>query len=104
MIGYLSGNSYNRGFPHYVRKFNAAFLALPAMPGTRLPKASPDTKVVVREITTREHGAFYAVVNTGMAEKKTVTLSLLRAARGEVCLFGIFIGPGFARRITRTRF
>ena len=32
MIGYLVGNNFERGFPMYVRDFNANFLALPALP------------------------------------------------------------------------
>ena len=34
MIGYLVGSNYGRGFPGYVRDFNANFLALPALPST----------------------------------------------------------------------
>ena len=76
MIGYLSGNSYSRGFPRYVRNFNAAFLALPALPSKRLPDASPDPDVVVREIRTEEHGSYYAVVNTAMTEINALPISL----------------------------
>jgi hypothetical protein len=47
-IGYLNGNTMVRGFPQYVRAFNAAFLALPALPSKVLGNASSDPEVVVR--------------------------------------------------------
>ena len=75
-IGYLMGNSYARGFPEYVRAFNAAFLALPALPSTVAKDASPDPEVVVRVIKTPKHGTYLAIVNTGFAEKKDVALTL----------------------------
>ena len=36
MLGYLLGGNFGRGFPQYVREFNANFLALPALPSERL--------------------------------------------------------------------
>ncbi len=51
-LGSLTGNTNNRGFPRYVRRFHAAFLALPALPSRVLPKAASDPEVVVRAITT----------------------------------------------------
>lgn len=63
-IGYLSGNSYNRGFAQHVRQFNANFLALPALPSRRLENAASDAAVVVREIATEKHGKWLAIVNT----------------------------------------
>lgn len=65
-IGYLSGNSYNRGFPRYVRDFNANFLALPALPSRRVENVSSDKAVVVREIATEKHGRWLAIANTSM--------------------------------------
>lgn len=82
MIGYLAGNSFNRGFPQYVRAFNAAFLALPALPSVRLPDASPDPEVVVRRIDAGAHGTYYAIVNTGYASKRGLQLKL--PAKGRV--------------------
>lgn len=69
MIGYLHGGNFGRGFPAYVRDFNANFLALPALPSERLQEASDDPDIVVRAIRTKEHGTWYAVVNTGWTAK-----------------------------------
>lgn len=82
LLGYLYGNSIQRGFPEYVRRFNQAFLSLPALPSTRLKDACPDKDIVVREIRTPEHGTWYAVVNNGFAPKKNVTVTF--PARGRV--------------------
>ncbi|MGD8238109.1 MAG: hypothetical protein PVH68_06120, partial [Armatimonadota bacterium] len=62
-IGYLSSSSFNRGFPEYVRAFNAAFLALPALPSEIVDDASPDPDIVVRAIATEDHGTYVAIVN-----------------------------------------
>ncbi len=75
-IGYLSGNAYNRGFPEYVRDFNTAFLALPALPTRRLTDASTDPEVVVRMTDSTTNGTWLAVVNTGLASKENVVLKL----------------------------
>lgn len=75
-IGYLASNSFQRGFPEYVRAFNQAFLALPALPSKRLDNASSDKEVVVREIATEKHGTWYAVINTSMNDAKGVKISL----------------------------
>ncbi|HWQ92677.1 MAG TPA: discoidin domain-containing protein [Clostridia bacterium] len=75
-IGYLVGLNYGRGFPKYVREFNRAFLALPALPSTRLDKASSDAQVVVRAIPTKEHGTYLAIVNAGMTDKPDVEITL----------------------------
>lgn len=89
-IGYLAANSFNRGFPQYVRNFNAAFLALPALPAPRVEGVSPDADVVVRKINAGPHGTYYAVVNTGYQSKKNLLLKLpsggrvVNAATGEV--------------------
>ncbi|RMF87926.1 MAG: hypothetical protein D6741_19885, partial [Planctomycetota bacterium] len=63
-LAYLTGSNYNRGFPLYVRRFNAAFLALPALPSRRLADIGAPPEIVVREIATPRHGTYYAVVNT----------------------------------------
>jgi hypothetical protein len=75
-IGYTSSHIYNRPFPDAVRKFNANFLSLPALPSTRIENACADPEVVVREIRTPKSGTYYAVVNTGMGPKTNVTVSL----------------------------
>jgi hypothetical protein len=70
------GNSYQRGFPEYVRAFNAAFLALPALPSTVVKDASPDPDVVVRMIKTPKHGTYLAVVNVAITEKRNIPITL----------------------------
>ena len=75
-LGYLAASSFNRGFPEYVRRFNAAFLSLPALPSEIVPGASSDPNVVVRVIKTPANGTYFAIVNTGFQDSKvTVTLS-----------------------------
>jgi hypothetical protein len=76
MLGYLLGGNFGRGFPQYVREFNANFLALPALPSKRLPGASDDQEIVVRIIRTPQHGAWLAVVNTGYENKRGVKIRL----------------------------
>lgn len=76
MIGYLSGGNFARGFPKYVRAFNAAYLALPALPSRIVQGASSDPKVVVRAIATPGHGTYLAVVNTAMTPRNGVMVSL----------------------------
>ena len=75
-IGYMTGNSMQRGFPQYVRAFNRAFLALPALPSVRLAGAASHPDVVVREIKTPKDGTWYAVVNTGMKDAENVRVKL----------------------------
>lgn len=75
-IGYASGHIYNRPFPDAVRAFNANFLALPALPSKVLTDAASDKEVVVRHINTPKHGSYVAVINTGLTEKKKVTVKL----------------------------
>lgn len=75
-LGYLASSAFNRGFPQYVRNFNAAFLALPALPGTRLPGASPDAEVAVRRIDAGKHGVYFSVANTGYGSKEKLLVKL----------------------------
>ncbi|HBC86648.1 MAG TPA: hypothetical protein DCZ94_06820 [Lentisphaeria bacterium] len=74
-IGYLTGQTFTRGFPEYVRNFNAAFLSLPALPSKIVPGAADDNEVVVREIKTEKNGTYLSVVNIGMKDK-AVTIRL----------------------------
>jgi len=69
MIGYLVGANFGRGFPLYVRNFNANFLALPALPSTIDLKASDDIEVIVRRISTASDGTWLAVVNNSRNSK-----------------------------------
>jgi len=75
-IGYLSSSSFNRGFPEYVRAFNAAFMALPALPSRVLANASSDPRVVVRVIPTKGHGTYLAVVNASFGTRAGVIVRL----------------------------
>ncbi len=76
MIGYLVGCNYGRGFPQYVRNFNANFLALPALPSKIVPRAASDPNVVVRRIDTGTHGTWIAIINTSLTAKSKVTITL----------------------------
>ena len=74
-IGYLYGNSLQRGFPQYVRAFYAAFLALPALPSRKLERAASHPDVVVRAIPTPKDGVWFAIINTGMNPAQQVRMS-----------------------------
>ena len=80
-IGYTSSHIYNRPFPDSVRRFNANFLALPALPSIILQKSASDGDVVVRQIDAGKNGCYYAIVNTGMTPRKNVTIRLPKAGR-----------------------
>ena len=80
-VGYLTAASFHRGFPEHVRAFNAAFLALPALPSRRLPDAASRPGVAVRAIETKAHGTYLAVVNVGLKPVEAVTVTLPRAGR-----------------------
>jgi len=73
-LAYLNASSFSTGFPEIMRRFNQAFLAVPALPSKRLDAASSDPEIVVREISTPTHGTYYYVVNTSMRPKTAVTV------------------------------
>lgn len=75
-LSYLLGSGYSRGFPEYVRNFNAAFLSLPALESELVPGASTDPDVVVRKITTASHGTYLIVVNVAFTSKTGVTITM----------------------------
>lgn len=75
-LGFLASNTFNRGFPQYVRRFTANFLALPALPSRIVPDAAADPAVVVRAIPAGEHGTYVAVVNTGLTACEQVRIKL----------------------------
>jgi len=75
-LGYLSSNVFNRGFPQYVRPFNAAFLALPALEGVIDTNLSSDSEVIVRKITTPSSGTYLAVVNVSFEDKIDVEITM----------------------------
>jgi hypothetical protein len=76
MIGYLVGCNFGRGFPAYVRDFNANYLALPALPSVVVKDAASDREVVVRRIDTSKHGLWIAVVNASLHAKHGVTVTV----------------------------
>jgi hypothetical protein len=76
MIGYLVGGNFGRGFPAYVRNFNANYLALPALASRVVKDAASDSEVVVRRIVTAEHGTWIAVINTSLNGKQNVSITL----------------------------
>ena len=75
-IGYLASSSFNRGFPEYTRAFDAAYLALPALPSTVVDGAASDAAIVVRKIETAKYGTYYAVASTALDAKKDVAVTL----------------------------
>ncbi len=81
MIGYLVGNNFGRGFPVYVREFNANYLALPALPSTVVKDAASDSEVVVRRIDTAKHGTWIAAINTSLPRKAECDGSRARRLR-----------------------
>ena len=80
-IGYLVGLTYSRGFPDYVRRFNTAFLSLPALPSKVIDAAPDEANVVVRAIPTPGHGTYVAVVNVGLEAKRQVNIRLPERGR-----------------------
>ena len=75
MIGYLVGANFGRGFPLHVRRFNCAFLSLPALPGLVDRDASNHSEVVVRRIRTESDGTWLAVINTSPQMQSTTIKS-----------------------------
>ena len=73
-IGYLTSNNMQRGFPEYVRAFNQAFLALPALPSTLLKDAASNPEVVVRAIRTPKNANWFAIINTSLKDAVDVRL------------------------------
>lgn len=82
MLGYLSSAIFNQGFPEYFRDFNAAYLALPALPSKVVADATATPGVVVRQIPTPAHGTYLAVANTGLTAQPNVIVRL--PAKGKV--------------------
>jgi regulation of enolase protein 1 (concanavalin A-like superfamily) len=75
-IGYLSASSFSTGFPEIMRRWNQAFLAVPALPSTVVSGAASNPAVVVRRITTTGQGTYFYVVNTSMSAVSGVTVTL----------------------------
>jgi hypothetical protein len=75
-LGYLVGGNFGRGFPEYVRAFNQAFLALPALPSEVLAEACDDPDIIVRRIDANGHGTYLAVVNPSLSDKDNVIIRI----------------------------
>ncbi|MES2459933.1 MAG: hypothetical protein V4671_05060 [Armatimonadota bacterium] len=99
-LGYLTSNSFSKGFPEYTRAFNAAFLALPALPSTVLKNASSDPEVVVRSIPAGKNGTYLAVAHVGLLPKKSVTLTLPVAGTVKDAVTGAVLPSGRNRTLT----
>lgn len=79
-LGYLSGHTFNRSFPEYVRAFNQAFLSLPAIESEVIEIADRD-RVVVRRYASENHGDWYSVVNLNY---ETVTTTIRFPSSGKI--------------------
>lgn len=75
-LAYLSGSSFSTADPEVMRRFNQAFLAVPALPSTVIADATSDAEVVVREIKTPSAGTYYYVVNASMQRKTGIQVTL----------------------------
>ncbi len=74
-IGYLAGNTFQRGFPDRVQAFNAAFLALPAIRGEQI-LADAETQKYARRYAADKHGTYYAVTNIALTAGDAVIKNL----------------------------
>lgn len=68
-LGYLTGSTFQHGFPRYVRAFNQAYLALPALPSV-LVQQEKYGKEWVRKIDAGSERVWYAVCNLAYTEQK----------------------------------
>lgn len=87
-MGSLNGIAWERGFPQWVRRFNAAFLALPALPSTVAAGASDEKDVVVRVIAAGAQGTWVAAVNASLEPAKGVTIRLPDGSKLEDAVTG----------------
>lgn len=91
-IGYLASNNFNRGNPEYVRRFNANFLSLPALPSEIVSYGGDSSNIVVRRIDTPKNGTYLGVVNIGR-QPEQVTLRLPEAGTLLNAVTGEHLGP-----------
>lgn len=68
-IGYLCGNTYQRGFPDVYRKFTQAFLSLPALPSVLIQKEKYGQEWV-RKIDAGQNRVWYSVCNLAYTDQK----------------------------------
>ncbi|APW59726.1 hypothetical protein [Paludisphaera borealis] len=81
-LGMLCASSFSTGFPEYVRRFNQAYLSVPALPSTVAPGACKDAEIVVREVPAGKQSVYYYVINTSMRPKTGAAVTF--AARGSL--------------------
>ena len=74
MLGRLVGCTPMSGFPQYVRRFNAAYLALLALPSTVVEGACADSDVIVRAIRTPRSGTYLVLAHIGLKPKRGLTI------------------------------
>ena len=99
-LGYLLSNTLARGFPEYVRAFNAAFLALPALPSTVAIGATADPEIVVRVIPASTHDTYVMAVNTGFTSKQDVSIRLPESGTVTNAATGRVLGPVSGLRLS----
>jgi hypothetical protein len=77
-LAYLSASSFAPGFPEIMRRFNQAFLAVPALPTTLVTgtAAPSDPNVYMRYVTTPGQGTYIYVVNTSWSPVTNVAVNL----------------------------
>lgn len=67
-LGYLTGSTFQHGFPQYVRAFNQAYLALPALPSVLIQQEKYG-KEWVRKIEASQNRVWYAVCNLAYTDQ-----------------------------------
>lgn len=82
-LAYLSSNSFNTGAPQDLRRFNAAYLAWPALASAKVSSASTNVDVIVRDMVTSS-GKFVAVFNVGMTAKTGMQINISATRMGSV--------------------
>lgn len=92
-LGYLASHHFNRGDPYYVRRFNANFLALPALASSVATGMNQDADLMVRRIDTPRNGIYLAAVNVGRT-RKTMTIQLPEPGRLVDGVTGMVLGDG----------
>ena len=75
-FGYLASSTFNRGNPYYVRRFNANFLALPALPSVIDATLCAHSNIVARRIETAANGTYIGLVNIGYHAVSNAQLQL----------------------------
>lgn len=88
-IGYLTGNTFQHGFPDVYRAFTQAYLALPALPSDLVQKEKY-AQEWIRKIDAGKGRIWFAVCNLAF-EKTTVQADDLPAGKLQDCVSGEII-------------